>query len=147
MVDALTEIQRLLEPEGVLVDIHPEPTPMLLEVRKGDRVVFSHPELDFCADRYLQAQGALDEVVSRGLYALDEVRRFDYFVFGSSAAELRAYLEEANEFEEETEEPELVRRSQELESRLQGALDDAGPEARVATHDVARISRLRRIAK
>ena len=144
MVHALTEIHRLLEPSGILIDIHPLPRPGLFEVRRDDAVLFSRTELDFSPEPFRQAQHALDEVVRQGLFTLERVREFDFFVFGSSVSELSAYLEEQDEFEGEPD-AEFQKRREELDSALQEALLEAGAEAKVAAHVVATVSSLKAV--
>jgi hypothetical protein len=144
MVHALTEIHRLLVPRGILIDIHPLPQPGLFEVRRDDAVLFSRPELDFSPEPFEQAQNALKAVVRRGLFTLEAVRQFDYFVLGSSVPELTTYLQEQDEFEGEPDD-EFQKRREELDSMLQEGLSAAGPEAKVAVHIAATMSSLKAV--
>jgi len=43
MVHALEEIQRLLRPDGSLIDIHPVLEAPLIEAYQGDRVLLAEP--------------------------------------------------------------------------------------------------------
>jgi hypothetical protein len=142
MVDALTQMHRLLEPRGLLLDIHPVPEPLLWEVHKDGALVFSAPDPDFSGDAYRTAQDALDDVVRRGLFVVEGARRFDFLIVGASLAELCAYLKEANAFEGDHPPTEEKLR---LRSRLQGVMRAAGARARIATHEIGHLSCLRAV--
>ena len=133
MVHALEQIHQLLTPGGVLIDIHNAPEPPLFEVRRYDALLYSEPQPGYCGDPYLEPQKALNEVVRRRLFALEGTRRIDFFILADSVAELRAFQAEFYAYAG-TSEPSEER--QQLDVRLQKALEKAGPGARVATHEI-----------
>jgi SAM-dependent methyltransferase len=144
MVDALTEVHRLLRPGGVLIELHPIPERMLYEVRGGGKVVFTVPDPECYAEEYLSAEAALDEVVRRDLFTREETRHFDFFVVATSVSELRAHLREADAFSGEAGDP--TEEEKQLDARLREAMRSAGPGARVVTHEVGRAARFRRVS-
>ena len=146
MVDALSEVHRLLVAGGVLIDIHPLPQPLLYEVYGRGALVFSLPQPGFSGDAYRHARDALDEAVSHELFALEATRRFDFIISAASVPELRAYLEEANAFEKEPEGLVTAEQKEDVDVRLGEAVRTAGAGARVATHEVATVSSLRAVS-
>ena len=140
MVHALEQIHRLLEPGGVLIDIHSAPEAPLYEVRAGDTVLYTEPEPGFSPDSNLAAQRALDDVALRGLFALEETRSLDFVIVADSVAELRTLQNELYAYAGADEPSEDETR---LLTRLEEALEAAGPGARVGTREVGIACRLR----
>ena len=145
MVHALEEIHRLLIPNGTLIDIHPVLKAPLIEVFQHGRVLSAEPNPEYTGEDYRQAEMALTQVIQRRLFVLERSEEFDFLVYGSSFAELRDYVAEANAYEETSNDEEAVRREALLAARVEQIMQTAGDGAEVATHERARISRLRRI--
>lgn len=146
MVHALEEIHRLLKPGGVLIDIHPTTDLLSFEVYKDGRMIFTLPDPDCAVEGPRQAEAALAQVVQRGLFAVEGREQFDYQVYGSSVAELREYIAEANTFDESPEDEAVEAREAELFARIEAAWQDAGEGAEVATHEIGLITCLRPIS-
>jgi hypothetical protein len=96
MVHALEVIRNLLDPEGFLLDVHPSSDPPPIEVRLGHRYYLAGwlKEADDYIE-YIQADQALEEVVRRGLFALEQKGAFTFNTYAPSFEELRSYLAEA----------------------------------------------------
>jgi hypothetical protein len=90
MVHALEELHRLLRPAGTLIEIHPALEFPFLEVSSNGEVSFSEedPGFDY-EDDSRHAEEAVAVVVGRGVFALDESRRFELRTHASSMEELR----------------------------------------------------------
>lgn len=147
MVHALEEIHRLLIPNGTLIDIHPVLKAPLIEVFQHGRVLFAEPNPEYTTgEDYRQAEMALSQVVQRRLFVVERSKEFDFLVYGSSFAELRDYVAEANAYEETSKDEVAVRREALLAARVEQIMQTAVDGAEVATHERVRISRLRRIA-
>jgi hypothetical protein len=95
MVHALEIIHGLLAPDGLLLDIHPSPDPPPIEVRLGDQYHLAGwlKEADDYVE-YIQADQALEEVVRRRLFSLEERGMFPFNTYADSMDELCAYLAE-----------------------------------------------------
>jgi len=89
MVHALEEIQRLLKPEGCLIDIHPVPEAPLIKVYQGINLLFaeSDPGYDYDAD-IRHAEDALEEIIQRGSFRIEGSDEFDLVTHGSSVGEV-----------------------------------------------------------
>jgi len=99
MVHALEKIQRLLKPDGILIDIHPPPEPSSIEVRiRGEAIPagWLHESDDYA--EYEDADDALARVVRSGLFVVERGGAFDLVTHADTLAELRAYV--AEEWEE-----------------------------------------------
>lgn len=96
MVHALEEIHRLLKPEGRLVDIHPvaEPTPVEIHHRGRIIPVGDLTVRQWCRD-FEEADGALEEILDRGVFVVEHERVFDATTYYDSVDELRAELRES----------------------------------------------------
>jgi hypothetical protein len=95
MVHALEIIHSLLAPDGFLLDIHPSPDPPPIEVRLGNRYDLAgwlKEANDYV--EYIQADQALEEVVRRGLFSLEERGTFPFNTYAGSMDGLCAYLAE-----------------------------------------------------
>src|SRR6185503_17556542 len=90
MVHALEEIHRVTRPAGTLIEIHPALEFPFLEVRSSGGLSFSQndPGFDYEEDSRL-AEAAVATVVARGLFALEESRRFELRTHASSLQALR----------------------------------------------------------
>ncbi len=145
MVHALEEIHRLLIPNGTLIDIHPVLKSPIIEVFQHGRVLFAEPNPEYTGEGYRQADMALMQVIQRRLFVVKRSKEFDFLVYGSSFAELRDYVEEANAYEEASKDEVAAQREALLAARVEQTMQTAGDGAEVTTHERARISRLRRI--
>lgn len=95
MVHALELVHDLLVEGGALVDIHPTGEPPRIEVRLGDQLHLAgwlHETDDYI--EYTQASQALNEVVSKGLFALEREGVFSFSTCADSLGDLCSYLEE-----------------------------------------------------
>ncbi len=140
MVHTLEQIHLLLVPAGILIDISSTPAPPRYEVRRDGAVVYCEPEPGFCGDRYVKAQKAFENVISRGLFALEDSRPVQFEIVADSAFELRDFQYEFYAFAVT---PEVEEEDRPLVARLEKARTMAGSGARVAAHEIGTVSRLR----
>jgi SAM-dependent methyltransferase len=125
MVHALEEIHRLLKPAGTLIEIHPSlEGPPLVEVRSNGRLSFveDDPGFDY-ADDLRQAEAAVRSVVDRGMFVLEDRRRFELRTHSGSIQGLRDHWEVAGAYDPEEKEVTLARRRDEMYARAHEILE------------------------
>ena len=91
MVHALEEVHRLLKPAGILIEMHPAvDAPPYVEVRSNGQLFFSEgdPVFDYEED-LRQADAAVTTVLDRGLFVLEDRRRFKLLTYAASVKEMR----------------------------------------------------------
>ena len=95
MVHALEQIAGLLKPAGILIDIHPSQQPPQIEVTAAEER-FPAGTLQESDDfvEYEQADRALAQVQSLGLFSLEEAGEFTFTIHAPSLDELRNDLAE-----------------------------------------------------
>ena len=144
MVHALEEIHRLLKPTGVLIEIHPAVSPApFVEVRSNAQVVFSEedPVFDYVED-LRRAQAAVDTVLDRGLFVLEDRRGFELRTHADSATEMQDHWACVGAYDPEEPDERLIRRRDEMYARAAAALDP-DPGARELVYvEPAQMSRL-----
>ncbi len=137
MVHALEKIRRLLEPDGVLIDIHPTPEPSSIEVRIGKRTIpagWLHESDDYA--EYEAADDALARAAQRGLYVVERQGTFAFVTYADTVAELRDYV--AEEWEEARVDDVTAMRAEELMSTVER-------DKEVILREPVRVARLRPI--
>jgi hypothetical protein len=95
MVHALETIHELLEPGGVLLDIHPTNEPATIAVRLREQLIPAGWVRE--SDDYVEyewADEALQRAVSDRRFALAQAGTFQFIWHADSMSELRAYLAE-----------------------------------------------------
>ena len=95
MVHALEESWRVLRPNGELIDLRPISSNPSVEI-VSDGVSESAGLLDDSRGRAndLAADGALDQVVERGLFEQNGVKQFRFSLYWNSTDVMQAYVEE-----------------------------------------------------
>jgi SAM-dependent methyltransferase len=142
MVHALEEIHRLLNPGGLLVDIHPVPKFTLIRVYDLGEVLFEEP-MDTDDEDIIRAERALAEVAGRGLFVVVMTHEFDFKTYASSVDELWDYLELMNSFDNSPKDEAAAMREQELAARVEKILRKSGEGAEVAYYEKGKITRMR----
>jgi hypothetical protein len=140
MVHALEQIHRLLVPGGNLVDIHPALDPMLVEIHRGDSILYSQPDPISFAEDYRKADQALAQVVQRGLFIPSESRQFTFMVYASSVGELCEYLDRVNAHKEPSPEDVEAAREKEFFRQVDAIMQTLGEGVVVATRERARVA-------
>jgi hypothetical protein len=142
MVHALEEINRMTRPAGTLIEIHPALEFPFLEVRSNGGLHFSEndPGFDYEEDSR-HAEAAVATVVRRGLFVLDESRRFELRTHASSLKELRDHWAVADGYITEKKDEALARRAEEMYARA-GEVLERSPGAELVYVEPATISRL-----
>ena len=144
MVHALEEIQRLLKPDGCLIDIHPLREAPLIKVYQGRNLLFaeSNPGYDYDAD-LRHAEDALEEIIQRGLFLIEGKGEFDLVTYSSAVTELRDFWAKIEAYDDSPKDDEVIARQEEVYARADEIRRTAGPGAEVALHERARITRLK----
>ena len=142
MVHALEETRRLLRPDGVMVNILPVPEGYFIEVHHYGRILFAERKRETCSEDILRAETAIEQVLDRGLFVIDQEDEFDFRTYGSSVAEVRAYWEEQNAYEEEPKAKDILAREEYLYAQVEEILDELGEGAEVVIRERVRIARL-----
>ena len=142
MVHALEEIHRVIRPAGTLIEIHPALEFPFLEVRSNGELFFKEndPGFDWEEDSR-HAEAAVATVVGRGLFVLEERRRFEFRIHASSLDELRDHWAVADAYITEKKEETLARRAEEMYARAHEVLQRS-PGAELVYVEPATISRL-----
>jgi hypothetical protein len=94
MVDALCRARSWLKPDGCLIDVRPAHTIPDVVIGSGE-----HPTVIGVLtveaerhERHAAANHALDDVLDRQLFVLEELREFAFLRYADSAEELRDYI-------------------------------------------------------
>jgi hypothetical protein len=142
MVHALEEIHRVTRRAGTLIEIHPALEFPFLEVRSNGELSFSEndPGFDYEEDSR-QAEAAVATVVGRGLFVLEESRRFEMRKHASSLQELLDHWAVSDAYVTEEKEETLARRAEEMYARADEVLGRS-PGAELVYVEPATISRL-----
>jgi hypothetical protein len=142
MVHALEEVHRLTRSAGTLIEIHPALEFPFLEVRANGELLFSEndPGFDYEEDSR-HAEAAVAIVVDRGVFVLEERRRFELRTHASSLMDLRDHWALADAYDPEEKEETLARRQEEMYTRANEVLERS-PDAELVYVEPATMSRL-----
>lgn len=143
MVHALEEVHRLLRPGGTLIEIHPSlEAPPFVEVSVNGSLSFSEddPGFDY-GDDLQRAEAAVAAVVERGVFTLEDRRRFELRTHAVSVEELRDYWAVYDAYDPEEKEETLARRQDEMYARAHEVLERS-PGAELVYVEPATMSRL-----
>ena len=142
MVHALEQIHRLLRPPGTLIEIHPALEFPFVEVRSNGELSFREddPGFDY-ADDLRSAEDAVATVVGRGLFVLQERRRFELRTHASSVREFQNHWAVVGAYDPEEKEEALVRRQDEMFARSHEVLERS-PGAELVYVEPATMTRL-----
>lgn len=143
MVHALEEIHRLLRPDGTLVDIRPYAEPSIVEVIADNQALFAEPKREKDHEGVLDSDRAMDEILERKLFTVARARDFEFYSYGSSAAEIREFWDRYNEYEPEPKEEHLLAFEDKVYARAEEIRKESGEDAEVAVHERVRIARLK----
>ena len=144
MVHALEEIQRLLKPDGCLIDIHPIREAPLIRVYQGRNLLFaeSDPGYDYEAD-IRHAEEALEKILQRALFRIEGSYEFDLVTHGSSVAEVRDYWAKYGAYDASPKDNALTALQDAVYARADEVLRTTRGEGESAYHQRARITRLK----
>lgn len=143
MVHALEAIRSLLKPGGYLIDIHPVPHWLFLRAVQRGKVLTSESKPMTYSQDVLQAEDALEKVVERGFFVVEEKDEFDFLTYASSVDELRTHWQQINEHDDTPEDTSILLQEEEQLSRFHTFLQAAGEGVEVLIHEKARIARMR----
>jgi hypothetical protein len=142
MVHALEQIHRLLRRAGTLIEIHPALEFPFVEVRSNGELSFREddPGFDY-EDDLRSAEDAVATVVGRGLFVLQERRRFELRTHASSVREFQNHWAVVGAYDPEEKEEALVRRQDEMFARSHEVLERS-PGAELVYVEPATMTRL-----
>jgi hypothetical protein len=143
MVHAFEEIHRLLNPGGLLVDIHPLPESTLIRVYQYGKILHEEPFEETDDEVIIQAERALAEVADRGLFVVGASHEFDFQTYAASVDELVDYLELMSAFANSPKDDAAALREQEQAARIEKILRNSGEGAEVAYYEVGKITPMR----
>ena len=91
-MDALRRIHFSLRPEGVLLDLHPQPEPAAVEVWHGSRVEhLGHGDQEDDIREILAARVRLDQVEEAGWYVTQRQEFFDLVAHSPTVSDWQEY--------------------------------------------------------
>jgi len=143
MVHALDEIHRLLRSDGTLVDIRPYAEPSIVEVISGDQTLFAEPKREHDHEGVLASDRAMDEVLERKAFSVERAQEFQFFSYGSSAAEIREFWERYNDYDPEPKENDQLAFEDKVYARAEQVRNELGDDAEISVHERVRMARLR----
>lgn len=136
MVHALEITHSLLKRDGLLIDIHPNGQRPPVEVHADGKVVLAgHMQEAGDFVEYFQADGALADVIARGLFELEREALFPFMVHASTIKALTNYLE--NEWSDAI-------LSETVSERLAELMAEPGEGKEIVVREIVHISRYRR---
>lgn len=142
MVHALKETHRLLTPDGILVDIHPSATGTFVQVFYQGEMLLNIPKREQDSTAIPQAEAAIKDMISAGLFVEEGRQEFDYCIYASSMNALRTYWDEQSEYETPRD-PAVVAREAYVFAQAESLVEKIGPDAQLVLYDRATVSRLR----
>jgi len=143
MVHALEAVHRLLKSDGTLVDIRPHAEPSILEVAADGQTLFAEPKREGDHEGVLDSDRAMDEILERKMFEVVRGRDFEFFSYGSTAAELREFWDRYNDYEETPKEEEQLSFEDKAYAKADEIRKDSGADAEVIVHERVRIARLK----
>ncbi len=139
MVHALEITHGLLKAGGLLIDIHPNGEPPLIEAHVGGEVrLAGHLEETDGFEEYFQADDALADVTGRGLFALEREELFTFMLHTSTIKALVDFLEA--EWSDSVLHEETIERAAEL-------MGEPGEDREIVLRERVRIARFRASGK
>jgi SAM-dependent methyltransferase len=143
MVHALEEAHRLLRPSGRLIEIHPAREAPFVLVRLDGKVTFAEadPGYDYEVDLE-RAEDAVAAVLDRGMFVLDDSRRFELRTYAASVEELRDHFAVTGAYDLEDRDEALMRLRDAMYARAREALDHPALTKELLFVEPARMSRL-----
>jgi hypothetical protein len=142
MVHALEQIHRVLRRPGTLIEIHPALEVPFVEVWSNGQLSFREddPGFDY-EDDLRSAEEAVATVVGRGVFVLQERRRFELRTHASSVREFQDHWAVVEAYDPEEMEEALVRRQDEMFARSHEVLERS-PGAELVYVEPATMTRL-----
>jgi len=148
MVHALEVIHRLLKPGGFLIDIHPVAQHSSVEIHQNGKIdlVGQLEVSQWCVD-FQEADKALDEIIQRGMFTVEQKGMYDTLTYYDSTSEMGTALEESihKYARDDQSADEEVPQVEALAMHAQEMLQAAGSGAELILRERDQISRLKPI--
>ena len=115
MVDALREARRVLKAQGVLVNVRPVTTPMVVEVVVATRTIWAKEVPSYSTpEDVAAAEAAVQRALSGEWFAFEKSLHYDFDVYCDTAADLSLYAQARKLPEDKIPYEELESRRREL---------------------------------
>ncbi len=135
MVHALQNTRRLLEPDGIVIEVHNLPVPPVIEVHSGTSIIkvgWLLDKTDFEVER--SAFNALFQVIENGEYMLEDQKDFLFNTQVDDLQEMQSWLDQWWE---------SAILSESTIKKIKAVLEQAGNRSRIVTVIPTRMVKLR----
>jgi len=146
MVHALELIHGLLKNDGLLIDIHPQAVPSIIELHQNGKIeIVGYFDVPQWRVDFTEADRALAEAIKNGTFLLEQNGHFDTLTYYESTSEMRNELNASIErYARENESTEgLERQPAELAEMAKVMIRAAGENVKLARREKNHISRMK----
>ena len=92
MVDALREARRVLKPQGVVVNVRPVTTPMVVEVVAATRTIWAKKVASYSTpEDVAAAEAAMQKALSDGWFVFEKSLPYDFEIYCDTVTDLGLY--------------------------------------------------------
>ena len=114
-----------------------------VEVISGDQTLFAEPKRDHDHEGVMASDRAMDEILARKAFSIERAQDFEFFSYGSSAAEIREFWDRYNDYDPEPKENDQLAFEDKVYARAEQVRKELGDDAEISVHVRVRMARLR----